>query len=117
MKNSHSHLSSDYESIFMAAPGMYLLLQPDAPRFTIVRANEAYLAAALRTNADLIGRGVFEAYPDNPDDPAANGVARLRASLLHVIAHKEAHAIPIHRYDITLSAEQGEGLRRNTGNS
>ncbi len=108
MKNSHSHLSSDYESIFMAAPGMYLLLQPDAPRFTIVRANEAYLAAALRTNTDLIGRGVFEAYPDNPDDPTANGVARLRASLLHVIANKEAHAISIHRYDITRSAAQGE---------
>ena len=30
---------------------------------------------------DLVGRGIFEVFPDNPDDPGATGVSHLRASL------------------------------------
>ncbi len=110
MKDALSLLTPYYESIFMAAPGMYLLLQPDAPRFTIARANEAYLAATFQTNDTLIGQGIFEAFPDNPDDPAAQGVAQLRASLHHVIAQKEAHAMPITRYDVPRPPAQGGGF-------
>src|SRR2546428_7515922 len=35
-----------------------------------------------------LGRGIFDVFPDNPDDPAADGVRNLRASLERVLAHR-----------------------------
>ena len=29
---------------------------------------------------DLVGRALFDAFPDNPEDPAATGASSLRAS-------------------------------------
>ena len=63
----------DFGSIFAAAPGPYLLLAPD-PAFTILAVNDAYLAATMTRPEQLVGRGIFEAFPDNPADPAATGV-------------------------------------------
>lgn len=57
--------------MFESAPDAYLLLLPDAPRFTIVAANESRLRATLTRREDIIGRGLFEVFPDNPDDPGA----------------------------------------------
>ncbi|MDQ3847038.1 MAG: PAS domain-containing protein, partial [Bacteroidota bacterium] len=50
---------------------------------------------------ELIGRGLFEAFPNPPDDPELTSEKRLRASLEYTIAHKEPHRLPVHRYDIT----------------
>ena len=36
----------------------------------------------------MIGRALFEVFPDKPDDPAADGVNNLRASLDRVCRHK-----------------------------
>ena len=110
MKPGHSHLTAYYESIFMAAPCMYILLQPDSPRFTIATANEAYLKATSRSREDLIGKGIFEAFPVNPLDPESSEKAGLRASLEQVIANKVPHEMSIMRYDIRRPAEQGGGF-------
>ena len=60
----------DYRRIFEATPGLYLLLDPD---FNIVGVNEAYLSATMTRREDIVGKGLFEVFPDNPDDPAATG--------------------------------------------
>lgn len=90
----------DYEALFAAAPTPMLVLAPDVPRFTILAANDAYLAATMRTRGDLVGRGVFEAMPDNPDDPGANGSANLRGSIERAIASKRTDAMPLQKYDV-----------------
>ena len=77
----------DFRRLFEATPGPYLILAPD---FTIVAVNDAYLAATLTRREDLIGRRLFDAFPDNPDDPAADGVANLRASLERVLLYRRA---------------------------
>jgi PAS domain-containing protein len=64
-----------YAALFAASPAPFLILGPDAPHFTIADVNDAYLAATMRTREDLVGRVMFEAFPDNPDDPAADGVS------------------------------------------
>lgn len=73
----------DFGALFDVTPAPCLVL---APTLTIVTANAAYLQLTQRTLADLAGRDVFTAFPDNPDDPQADGVAKLRASLLRVLA-------------------------------
>ena len=100
----------DFEAIFMAIPGSYLVLMPDAPHFTIVAANEDYARATLTTPAALIGRGVFDAFPANPDDQDGNGVERLAASLDYVLLHREAHTMPVQRYDVPRSEAAGGGF-------
>jgi len=89
-----------YEALFAAAPSPMLVLAPDAPDFTILAANDAYLAATMRTRDDLVGRGVFDAMPDNPGDPAADGTANLRASIERAIASRKPDSMPLQKHDV-----------------
>ena len=89
-----------FRRMFEASPTPFLVLATDAPRFTILEVNDAYLAAVLRTREDLLGLGVFEAMPDNPKFDGADGVANLRASIERAIASKRPDTMPRQRYDI-----------------
>ena len=63
----------DFKALFESAPGLFLVLKPD---LTIVAVSDAYLAATMTRREDILGRGLFDVFPDNPDDPAATGVAQ-----------------------------------------
>jgi signal transduction histidine kinase len=90
----------EMQSIFEAVPGLYLILKPDAPQFTIIAVSGAYNRATLTKREEIIGKGLFEVFPDNPNDPHATGVARLTASLMSVLKHKKPHKMDIQKYDI-----------------
>jgi PAS domain S-box-containing protein len=89
----------DFEVLFESAPGLFVVLTPDEP-FTIVAASDAYLRATLTGRTSVLGRGLFEVFPDNPEDPTATGVANLRASLRRVLATRAADTMPVQKYDI-----------------
>ena len=76
----------DFRLLFESSPDILLVLLPDAPRFTLVAATDARLAATHTTREGTLGRGLFEVFPDNPDDPEATGTDNLRASLERVLA-------------------------------
>jgi PAS domain S-box-containing protein len=52
--------------VFKFVPAPSLVLLPDVPKFTIAEANDAYLELVSMTRNDLIGKGFYEAFPDNP---------------------------------------------------
>ena len=58
----------------------------------------------------IIGRGLFEVFPDNPDDPAASGVSNLRASLARVLQFRRPDAMAVQKYDIRRPASEGGGF-------
>jgi PAS domain S-box-containing protein len=87
----------DYRRLFEATPTPYVVLTRD---FTIVAANEARLRATMTTREQIIGKKLFDVFPDNPDDPEANGVRNLCASLDRVLEHARSDAMPIQKYDI-----------------
>ena len=87
----------DFRALFEAAPGLYLILDPD---LAIMGASEAYLAATMTRRDDIVGRDLFDVFPDNPDDPAATGVSNLAASLDRVIRSKRPDAMAIQKYDV-----------------
>jgi len=89
----------DFQRLFSSAPDMLLALLPNDPVYTIVAATECYLQAT-GTSGDVIGQGLFETFPDNPDDPSADGVSNLRASLQRVLATKAADTMAVQKYDI-----------------
>ncbi|HEX7704891.1 MAG TPA: ATP-binding protein [Thermoanaerobaculia bacterium] len=84
-------------SLLEAAPGAYVVLDPD---FVIVAVTDAYLRATLTVREEIIGRVMFEVFPDNPDDPEATGTRNLRASLTTVLETGAPHAMPLQKYDI-----------------
>ena len=87
----------DFEAVFNSAPGSYLLLAPD---LTIVAVDQAYLAATMTSRDAILGRGLFEAFPDDPNDPDATGVRNLRASLERTLATRKPDRMAIQRYPI-----------------
>jgi signal transduction histidine kinase len=89
----------DYQRLFVAAPSPYLVL--DA-HLVIVAVNDAYLAATATDRDALLRRPIFEAFPDNPDDPTADGVRNLRRSLETVLATGRADSMALQRYDIPI---------------
>lgn len=86
------------------APDCYLLLSPD---LTIIGVTPAYALATLTKRSELVGRHLFDVFPDNPDDPAADGVNNLGASLRRVIATKLPDEMPVQKYDVRRPADEG----------
>lgn len=82
---------------FHADPTPKVLLDT---HFVIRAVNPAYARATARTAEELLSMDVFEAFPDNPSDPAADGVAKLTASLETVMRGRAVHHMVIQRYDV-----------------
>jgi PAS domain S-box-containing protein len=97
----------DYRALFENAPGLYLVLTPD---LTITAASNAYLRATLTVREQIMGRNIFDVFPDNPDDPAADGTRNLRASLQRVLSSGRADTMPIQKYDIRRPESEGGGF-------
>jgi signal transduction histidine kinase len=95
-----------FKVLFEACPHPYLVILPDQA-FTIVAASDLYLEVTGTTRAALLGRGVFECFPDNPADPAASGVADLRSSLQRVLHDRVQDVMGIQKYDIPDRDGQG----------
>jgi PAS domain S-box-containing protein len=87
----------DFQLLFESTPGLYLILSPD---FQITAVSDAYLQATMTTRPQILGKNLFEIFPDNPDDPVATGEKNLRASLNYVLEQKTAHTMAIQKYDI-----------------
>lgn len=102
-----SNTALDFRALFEATPAPYLVLRPD---FIIAAANEAYLRAARSAREAILGRDIFDVFPDNPDDPNANGVANLRASLKRVLQTGAPDTMAVQKYDIPMPPESGGGF-------
>lgn len=87
----------DYVAVFRALPGMVALLTPD---LIYADANDDFLRLAGRTREQLLGRYIFDVFPENPNDPAAAGMRETRESMLRVVATGERDTMALLRYDI-----------------
>jgi signal transduction histidine kinase len=97
----------DFQVLFEGAPGLYLVLAPD---LRIVAASDAYLRATMTTREGILGRGIFEVFPDNPDDPEATGVNNLRASLDSVLEFGRTDTMAVQKYDVRRPESEGGGF-------
>lgn len=86
-----------FENLFTSLPGHFLVLTPE---LKIVAASDAYLESTMTKREEIVGREMFEVFPDNPDDPESDGTSKLRASLQRVCENKTAETLAIVKYDI-----------------
>ncbi len=94
----------DFPALFESAPDAYLVLSPD---LTILAANRQRSVVTMIAGQDIVGRPLFEVFPDNPDDVDANGVSNLRASLQRVIDTGLPDRMPRQKYDIRRPIDLG----------
>lgn len=97
----------DFRTLFESAPGLYLVLTPG---FNVVAASDVYLKATMTKREQVLGRGIFEVFPDNPDDPNADGVKNLRASLNRVLQDLASNPMPVQKYDVRRPDSEGGGF-------
>ena len=87
----------ELRNLFDSLPGLYLVLTPD---LEIVAASDAYLKTTLTTYEGILGRKLFDVFPDNPDKPGIKAVANLQASIDRVIQKGVPDTMSIARYDV-----------------
>jgi len=87
----------DYQALFESAPVSYAVLDPE---LAFVAVSDAYLRDTMTVREQIIGRGIFEVFPDNPDDPDGSGTGNLRASLERVLRTRQPDTMPVQKYDI-----------------
>ena len=98
----------DFGALFRSLPDRYLVLDPS---LRIVAVTDAYAEATMRAPAELVGLHIFEAFPDNPDDPETTGERNLRASIDRVRRTGQPDAMAVQKYDIPRSESDGGGFQ------
>ncbi|MEE3752977.1 ANTAR domain-containing protein [Mycobacterium intracellulare] len=73
-------------------------------------ASRGYERVALREHGELSGQYLFDAFPDNPKDPQANGTSNLASSLEIAMRSGHTHKMRLQRYDIPDPAAPDEFL-------
>jgi PAS domain S-box-containing protein len=94
-----SGVQVDYAGVFRQLPVPVLLLTPD---FEIADVSAAFLAAAGREREEVLGRNLFEAFPEDLSDPGATGVRNAVAGLERVLETGEPDAVEFQRYDVVV---------------
>lgn len=97
----------DFRIFFESSPGLYLVLTPS---FKIVAVTAAYLRATLTKREEILGRNLFEVFPDNPNDPTATGTRNLRSSLETVLKTCAPDIMAVQKYDIPRPEAEGGGF-------
>ncbi|MEU7061979.1 SpoIIE family protein phosphatase [Streptomyces sp. NPDC046197] len=90
----------DYTAVFAAHPSPCLVLGTD---LVIADANLAFCDVTGRIRAELVGQYLFDAFPDNPADTEADGVATLKESLHRVLSTGQTDHMALQKYDIPIA--------------
>lgn len=97
----------NYKTSFEQSPNLVIMMDLN---YTILSASNAYLKATQTVKENIVGRDLFNVFPDNPSDASADGVSNIRASLSRVIKTKIAEKIAIVKYDIPRPEVEGGGF-------
>ncbi len=97
----------DFRELFEQAPTPYLVLTRE---LSIVAVSDAYLRATMTQRSQILGRGLFDVFPDNPEEVAADGVSNLRGSLERVLAQGVPDTMAVQKYDIRRPEAEGGGF-------
>jgi PAS domain S-box-containing protein len=90
----------DFEAFFEALPAPCIVFAADDPRYTIVAVNDAYLSATRRVRygvRGILGRPLFQTFPDPLYDPSAVETANLRISLHRVMLRRVPDRMAVQR--------------------
>jgi PAS domain S-box-containing protein len=96
---------SDYQALLRSTPYPYLVMAPD---LTIVGASGAYLRSVQRTEDEIVGRNVFEAFPAEEDNAEATNISEVKASMLRALAKGQPDTTAFVRYAVEVNTPGGK---------
>jgi two-component sensor histidine kinase len=94
----------DFQDLFGRLPSPHMVLDRD---YRFVAANPAYENAVMRDSSELIGRGLFDLFPN-----AGEGGRRLRESFERVFETGQSDTLAYIPYDIPRPENQGGGVEQ-----
>lgn len=92
---------SQLKSAFKVSPLPSLVLHNNS-QFTIAEVNQAYLEVANSTEAQLIGKSVWETLDENFKNGTIERVPDLSHSLEQVLVTKKPHEMTVQKYDVPI---------------
>jgi PAS domain-containing protein len=98
-------MAPGFELVFRQMSPALVVLKPDKPKYTIVDANEAYLKATNSKLEDIIGKGVFEAFPENEEGKQTEHGGMTRQNLDMVVATKQPFPTFLVKYAIKFDGQ------------
>ncbi|MGM0560738.1 MAG: PAS domain S-box protein [Pseudomonadota bacterium] len=108
LRRKAEDVADRFQALFEAVPGNFLVLAPED--FEIVAVSEAYLRSTMTQRSDLVGKKLFEAFPDDPEHPDAGSTQRLEASLERVKAQGRSDILGVQHYPIPRPESLGGGF-------
>ncbi len=97
----------DFEIVFNSVPDLYLVLSPS---LHIVAVSDAYLSATMTQRDAIVGRYLFDVFPDDPSLVNACGERNLKTSLELVLKNKTADTMAVQKYPIRRSDSASESF-------
>ncbi|MBC7606962.1 MAG: PAS domain-containing protein, partial [Burkholderiales bacterium] len=98
--------TNDYIKIFEQSSELLVIIDAN---FAVVAASDSFLKTTATVRENILGRDIFEVFPDNHDDKTANGESIVRASFNRVIKNKTKDVLPVVKYDIPKPESEGGG--------
>ncbi len=99
------------QSVFRSCPDACLILQPDAPKYTIAHANDVFLRITGTSRESLLGLGIFEAFSELSNEHAKKRKNSLKSALEHALILKKPYKLKLQRYDIESPENGGFDVR------
>ncbi|MGP4006797.1 SpoIIE family protein phosphatase [Streptomyces sp. 4N124] len=99
----------DYEAVFKGLPGMVALLTPE---LVYADVNEDFLRISGRKREQVVGRYIFDVFPENPDNPTSKGMHNVQTSMRRVVATGERDTMALQRYDVESPERPGQWEER-----
>jgi PAS domain S-box-containing protein len=97
----------NFEHIFLVSPSPLIVLTPD---LYLAAANDSYLEVVHKKREEIIGKYIFDIFPDNPGTPEIKSSQKAKLSFEWIKKHKKPLVKPISRYDIKRSENMGGGF-------
>lgn len=88
-----------FQDIFESLPGLFLVLSID---FKIIAVSDLYLDAVIMDRDEILGKSIFEIFPDKKNSTLPNAEDNLKASFNRVIQTKLPDKMMMQQYDIKL---------------
>src|SRR5581483_2966276 len=110
MPKSYLARVPDFQELFQSGPVLCVVLSPDQ-NHTIVAATDAFLGSTMTVRHEILGRGLFEVFPDNPADLGAQEAREdLRTTLDAVARTGKPEVTAMKKHNIRRPLASGGGF-------
>ena len=116
MQNTYTQNGLNFQVLFEAMPGSFLVLKPDTPRYTILGASNTYLKTTRTERNKIYGCSLFDVFPDRQNGNPSDTTNNLRRSLDLTLQNKIPDSLILQKYHLQRPVSEGGGCEERYWN-